>query len=429
MHVSIQATELRNYDHLVRPDAVHGAVYTEPQVFVDELERIFSRSWIYIGHASEIPNTGDFKRATIGLQPVIFCRDESGDVRVLFNRCRHRAATVCQVDSGNADGFRCEYHGWHYRLNGDLAGVPYADAYEDLDVKALGLTSPPRIDQYRGFVFANLTPEGPGLTEHLGRPCMDQIDLFCDLSPEGEVLVQAGASLLAYDGNWKLQMENSIDGYHPNFTHQSFFAAIQAITGVRLDTFDGDSPAACRSLGGGHTMLDYGSINSASAQAPIEALKRTSWGRKYYEDMVAAHGAQRAAEVLVIGGTHMSVFPNLVVLNQQVRTIRPIRHDRTEVILAPALLKGAPDEINTQRLRSYEAFYSPQGGGIHDDIEMFTRVTDGLRCTQDPWIIFQRGLHRERQDADGTVAGQITDEVSQRAMWRHWHTLMQVPAS
>ena len=140
---------------------------------------------------------------------------------------------------------------------------------------------------------------------------------------------------------------------------------------------------------------------------------------------MAAHGEQRAETVLSAGGTHMNVFPNLVVLGQQVRTIRPIRHDRTEVLLAPALLEGVPDEINTQRLRAYEAFYSPQGGGIHDDIEMFSRVTEGLRCDYDPWLLFQRGRHREQEDEDGTIVGQVTDEVSQRAMWRRWKALME----
>lgn len=425
--MQIRVKELSKYEHLVRPDAVHGDVYTDPQIFAEELRSIFARTWIYVGHDSEVPNAGDFKRTTLGLQPAIFCRDESARVHVLFNRCRHRAATVCMTESGNTDGFRCDYHGWRYRLSGELAAVPYSDAYSGLDMSLLGLGRPPRVDTYRGFVFASLAPKGADLTTELGRPCMEQIDLFCDLSPEGRIRLQAGASKLAYDGNWKLQMENSIDGYHPNFTHQSFFATLRGATGPRLDMFDGDSTAACRALGNGHTVLDYRAYNARHAAARIGGLQTTAWGRKYYADMVSAYGRERAEAVLVAGGTHMNVFPNLVVLGQQVRTIRPIRHDRTEVLLAPAFLEGVPDEINTQRLRAYEAFYSPQGGGIHDDIEMFTRVTEGLRCTADPWLLFRRGLHREHTDVDGTIVGQVTDEVSQRAMWRRWLELMNQP--
>ena len=421
----IEATTLTSYDHLVRPDAVHGDVYTDPGIFREELGRIFSRCWVYIGHESEIPRPGDFKRSTLGTRPVILCRDRDHRVQVLFNRCRHRAALVCLPDSGNAEGFRCDYHGWHYRLSGELAGVPYAEAYEHLDMGSLGLGKPPRVSSYRGFVFASCAADGASLEEELGHPCMEQIDLFCDLSPEGRIRLQAGVSKLAYDGNWKLQMENSIDGYHPNFTHQSFFAGMRGPGGARVDMFDGNSTALCRALGNGHTLLDYRRYNASHAHARIEALQASSWGRRYYQDLVAAHGEQRAETVLSAGGTHMNVFPNLVVLGQQVRTIRPIRHDRTEVLLAPALLEGVPDEINTQRLRAYEAFDSPQGGGIHDDIEMFSRVTEGLRCDYDPWLLFQRGRHREQEDEDGTIVGQVTDEVSQRAMWRRWKALME----
>ena len=141
--------------------------------------------------------------------------------------------------------------------------------------------------------------------------------------------------------------------------------------------------------------------------------------------MVKAYGQKRAEEVIIIGGTHMNIFPNMMVLAHQLRTVRPVAVNRTEVYLRPALLKGAPDELNTMRIRQHESFYSPQGGGIHDDVEMFNRVAEGLRCTQDPWLIFKRGLHREKTDTDGTIVGQGTDEVAQRAMWRHWKSVMQ----
>ncbi len=123
----------------------------------------------------------------------------------------------------------------------------------------------------------------------------------------------------------------------------------------------------------------------------------------------------------------MSVFPNVALVAQQVRVIRPVRHDRTEVWLAAVLLEGVPEEVNTQRIRTHEAFYSPLAGGIHDDLEMFTRVTEGLRCREEPWLLLSRGVHRERRDVDGTVVGQVTDELVQREMWRRWKELMEAP--
>ena len=162
-----------SYGDLVRKDAVHGSVYQDPSIFAEEMDRIYSQGWTYIGHESEVPNTGDFKRKAIGVQPVILCRDDDEKIQVLFNRCRHRAATVCQLDRGNAKQFRCEYHGWTYGLNGALANVPYADAYVDLDKTALSLAKPSRVESYRGFVFASMTPSGRDLLEHLGKPATE----------------------------------------------------------------------------------------------------------------------------------------------------------------------------------------------------------------------------------------------------------------
>lgn len=255
---------------------------------------------------------------------------------------------------------------------------------------------------------------------------MEQFDLFCDLSPLGALIARSGTNKYGYDANWKLQMENSIDGYHPNFAHQAFFHVLQQRFGTKIDLFEGGSEGQARDLGRGHSMLDSRAYNLASPQTrqSLELLKLAPWGKSYWEAMVARHGERRAEEVIRIGGTHMHVFPNLVVLQNQVRTIRPVNVDRTEVYLNPVLLAGAPDELNTMRLRRHEAFYGPAGGGVPDDIEMFKRVRTGLECTVAPWIRFERGLHREKTDADGTRYGQMTDEVPQRAMWRHWKHLM-----
>ena len=406
---------------------MHGSVYTNPDIYRDELEKIYTNTWVYVAHESEIPNIGDFKRRTLGKQPVIFVRDKNSKVQVLFNRCRHRAATVCQEDCGNAAKFRCEYHGWNYALDGELTIIPYEDGYEKIDKRQFSLSKPRQIDSYRGFVFASIAEPTESLQDSLGAPTMRQIDYFCDLSPEGEIIVQAGAAKLVYKGSWKLQMENSIDGYHANFTHQSFFAQIARMTGKRVDTFDTASAVNARDLGCGNTYIDYQAQNlkPEKRDRQLAGLKATSWGKKYYDDMVAAYGQDRAEDVIVTAGTHMSIFPNLVVLGQQVRTIRPIEHNETEVELAPTLLKGAPDELNTMRIRQFEAFYSPRGGGIHDDIEMFNRVQEGVACSMDPWLIFRRGLHRERLMEDGTMAGCVSDETPQRAMWQHWLKIMQ----
>ena len=113
-------SSLIDYAALVRPDRVHARVYTDPAIFEDELERIWYREWVFVGHESEVPNVGDYRTGHIGQQPIIITRGHDMQVRVLLNRCTHRGNTLCQTRSGNAPTFTCSYHGWTYSCEGDL---------------------------------------------------------------------------------------------------------------------------------------------------------------------------------------------------------------------------------------------------------------------------------------------------------------------
>src|SRR5215468_7379715 len=181
-----------DYDALVKEDRVHLSLYTNPDVFADEMDKIFHRGWVYVGHQGEVPNPGDFRLKRIGLQPVIMVRDQHGEVHLLLNRCRHRGATVCQQMQGNTRSFRCMYHGWTYLLNGQLSGVPSMEGYgEAFRREDLGLVKVPRVAEHRGFIFASLSPAGITLDEHLGR-AKEEIDLFAGMSDADEVEVVSG---------------------------------------------------------------------------------------------------------------------------------------------------------------------------------------------------------------------------------------------
>lgn len=415
-----------NYGTLVKDGRVHGSVYTDPAIFADEMDKIFARGWVYVGHASEIPRPGDFRVTDIGGQSVIMVRADDGGVRLLMNRCTHRANAVCQVERGNAAMFRCAYHGWTFRNNGDLASVTYQDRYDDRFRKEdYALSQAPRIGIYRGFVFGSLSPLGITLDEHLGPRVKEQLDLFVDLSPEGELDVTAGVHKYGYRANWKFQVENSMDGYHGNFVHQSFFENVRRRSGVNLtDMMTSQSLAQTRDLGSGHVMIDFRPYNQARGSRLGAAMPTSESGKFYRDALIARHGSARAEELLTARGTHLLVFPNLVLIGVQIRIIRPIKPDETEVFLYPAMLKGAPHELNVARLRGHEAFYGPAGGGATDDLEMFERNQIGLSASANPWLTLSRGRHLEYRDIDGTVVGQITDEVTQRGIWRHWKKVM-----
>src|SRR5262249_9548403 len=151
---------------LVEPDRVHRRVYTDPDVFALEQERIFARLWIYVGHESRIAQPGDFVRSRIGTREILVVRQADGTIAALHNRCAHRGAQVCVATRGHARTFTCPYHGWAYRLDGSLIGVPAPEGYGDGFASRRAdwhLPRVPRVESYRGFIFASLAERGPAL--------------------------------------------------------------------------------------------------------------------------------------------------------------------------------------------------------------------------------------------------------------------------
>src|ERR1700728_1835745 len=100
---------------LVREAGVHRDIYRDVGVFGLEMERIFKGTCVFLCHESQVAIPGDYLTLRVGMEPVIVVRDEASQLRVLVNRCRHRAAAVCESELGNAKIFRCQYHGWTYR--------------------------------------------------------------------------------------------------------------------------------------------------------------------------------------------------------------------------------------------------------------------------------------------------------------------------
>jgi phenylpropionate dioxygenase-like ring-hydroxylating dioxygenase large terminal subunit len=140
-------TGLADLDGLVvdtaRDFRVHERVYTDPEIFDAEIDRIFGSTWVYVAHETEIPDRGDYKTTTIGRQPVIVVRDDSGRVRVFLNRCRHRGSIVCREEGGNARSFQCPYHGWIYANDGGLRRFRSARAMQPIS-RSTSSVSPPR---------------------------------------------------------------------------------------------------------------------------------------------------------------------------------------------------------------------------------------------------------------------------------------------
>ncbi len=172
------------YDRLIRHDKVHGSMYTDPTIFADELNKIWYRSWVFVGHESEVARPGDYVRKKLGLQDVIMTRDRDGQVHLLLNRCSHRGNQVCDDAKGNSSTFRCPFHGWTFRNTGELIGFPFFKGGYGQRQLDMPMGRVPRMDSYRGFVFGSFAAEGPTLLEHLGAAA-GEIDRLCGLSPGG----------------------------------------------------------------------------------------------------------------------------------------------------------------------------------------------------------------------------------------------------
>jgi phenylpropionate dioxygenase-like ring-hydroxylating dioxygenase large terminal subunit len=410
---------------LVLPDRVHGSVYAAQDIFDREMEMIFGNGWVYIGCDGEIPKAGDFRQRSIGCQPVLFVRGDDGVARVFMNRCTHRGSMLCQIERGNARAFTCPYHGWRFRTDGTLSAVPYSDRYgPDFNRVDYHLRPASRVAGYRGFVFASLAQSGISLEEHLGPLAMAEMDDVVDMAPDGILDVRAGVHKAGYAGNWKFLLENSMDGYHANFTHRSYFDVVEHRTGTDVKIHaTSASPARIRDLGNGHSSWDVSAIALTSAQATQD-----DDAAAYRQAMIERHGRERALYLIAKKSVHLEVFPNLVFIGTHIRLIEPVRPDQTLVSLFPTLLQGAPKSVNTRRLRTHESFYGPAGGGAPDDLEIFARNQIGLGAGLDPWVLLARGLTLETRDAEGVMTGQMTDEIPQRAMWRQWRKVMSAAA-
>jgi phenylpropionate dioxygenase-like ring-hydroxylating dioxygenase large terminal subunit len=410
---------------LVRDDGVRREIYRDAEVFALEMERIFKRTWVFMAHDSELAASGDYLTMRIGTEPVVLVRGEDDQVRVLVNRCMHRGAIVCERAAGNAKSFRCQYHGWTYRNDGQLVGVPYPER-QAADVRErLGLVALPRVESYRGLIFASFNPGVPPLTDYLGPGAIGYIDRFLDQCLGLPLVAHKQAHRIAMGANWKLQLENGMDGYHAGFTHRSFFDVMQRRLGTSVRYASGLPTATSRAFRNGHCAIDPETTSRKPLMSRVAtlpeaaerlALLRAEVGDDKYEDFLGG---------LTGAGINVGIFPNLQLIGIHIRRIDPVSVNQTVVSVRPLLADGAPDQVNWLRLRYHELFYGPAGFGQPDDFEMFERVEAALGDTQDGWFRFERGLGAEQAVDEGdTTLGNVSDETPQRGQYKQWAALM-----
>ena len=394
---------------------VHSSVYYDADVFRDEMRLIFDRSWVYVGHESQLAEAGDYITGRIGTQPTIVTRNESNDVTVLLNVCRHRANAICREDRGNSSNFRCPYHGWTYTNTGHLIGVSDRARYpQDFDSGMLDLIQAPMVGTYRGLIFASLNEEVSPLDDHLSliRP---HIDLWADRSIEGDPTVLLPHKY-SYPGNWKFQAENGVDGYHPGVTHESAFSSYAA-HGMGTGRPVVKHGHISRGFPGGHSTIEGGYDDARGIGTSMK-----DHYQHYMTELTERHGDERAEQITT--NRHLFIFPNVFIMDDLIRVVQPIAPDETDVYSYPIRLGGVSDEFNARRL--YETTRSLSTTGLLNpaDLEMFAANQTGLSARKMEWLQLHRGLGQEEVCETGERVGVLADETAQRALFIQWAACM-----
>ncbi len=407
---------------LVQADRARTLLYTDPAIFEQEMTKVFQNTWVWVAHASELPNPGDFKTAHVGLQPAIVVRDRKGAVHVHLNRCRHRAATVCEVSKGKTNSFVCPYHGWAYALDGSLRGVPYEAGYDgQLDRSQLALRSL-RVEEYQGLIFATFRDDLMSLSDFLG-PAKKWIDLFMKQGGGFPVMVQ-GEHKFRFKGNWKIQLENTTDAYHFPLVHKSFLTAADPETEKQMDILN--KGGWVEDLGNGHSVLvmipelvDLEEGLDRPIPQKFAALAE-ELRRDYPEEQV-----RRIVRAIGGAGFNVNLFPNLGCSAAFFRVLQPIAVDETEIRHVALGMLGGPAAANRARLRIHEFFQGPMGFGSPDDAEIWDRVQHGAQSGPEIWLMLNRGLDHEEQRPDGTRRSDVSAETGMRAAYAQWKKLME----
>ena len=406
---------------LIQSDRAKTTLYTDPTIFDAEMRKIFENTWVWVAHTSEIANPGDFKTAHVGQHPVIVVRDRKGAVHVHVNRCRHRAATVCEVHKGKTNSFVCPYHGWSYGLDGSLRGIPYEAGYEGVLEKAKFPLRSLRVEEYAGMIFATFRKDIEPLTDFLG-PAKKWMDLFMKQGA-GYPVMTLGEHKFRFPGNWKIQLENTTDAYHFPLVHKSFLTAVDGQTQATLDMMN--KGGFVEDLGNGHSvmvMIPELIDLEADLDAPIpEKFKDLA------AELTKDHSDLEVRRIVrAVGGSgfNLNLFPNVACSMAFFRVLQPISVQETEIRHIAIGMKGGPAAGNRARMRLHEFFQGPMGFGSPDDAEVWDRVQHGAQGDHDLWLMLNRGLPGEAVTPDGHRRGDVSSETGMRAAYAQWARMM-----
>lgn len=402
---------------------VNRSAFTSAEVFAREKAVILQKSWIFLGHASEIQGNGSYVVRQIIDSSILFLRDKDGVVRAFFNVCPHRGALLCRDVKGSRKSFTCPYHGWTFRGSGELISqntdYGYPDGFNDDGI--YNLRPVPRLDHRGGFYFINFDADAISLNDYLAGAA-DRIDMLEDHSAAGLEMI-TGCHEYYIKANYKLMCENSYDGYHLNITHASYVDYMKDMTkGLPPMVPSGSS----RSFGNGHACFEF----NIQAGRPI-AQWLPIWGeeaRLAIEDkkreLIERVGEERG-ERIANEHRNMVIFPATIMNDQQsilIRSLLPVSHNET---IVRAWAFGPVDEsaiLRKVRLECVLSFLGPGGFATPDDVEMLELCQRGYEGSPPGWNDVSKGFSHGENSLDGT--NDAFNELQMRAYWTRYDQLM-----
>jgi 3-phenylpropionate/trans-cinnamate dioxygenase subunit alpha len=412
---------LVDFDHsLVSP-----LVYIEPSIYRLEQDRIFTKTWQFVGHESQIPKAGDYVRAPMGEETVIVWRAEEDEIGVFLNSCPHRGTPLCRDDVGSRKLMICPYHGWSFDLRGGLRGIPmFSDTYQgSLERAEWGLVRVPRVETYRGLIFACFDADVEPLRESLGDLCYYLDSVFNRTEAGNKVL--PGVHRWIVDANWKFGTENLTgDNAHTVSAHASM-----------LQLFDSPVRKLGRSNMGGPLDHEVALPNGNSWTSIGVTSQQNSPAVAAHYEKVKIEAAKRLtpAQMDYIGIFFAATaFPNFCLLYSGCTTMRvmqPLAHNKTQIWSWTVTDAEASVEVIADQRRRVTGSFSTSGMFEQDDGILWSAAQRALeagtmrRRFPMPYLQGRAILSRREADRPGELRAAPTEQ-SLLNFYKRWCELM-----
>jgi len=324
--------------------------YTDPAILQVEKTKIFDKTWQLVGTLDQpcgelngakrtIADPETYFTAEVAGEPILVVRDKQGTLRAFSNVCRHRAGPIA-LGSGCKNVLRCQYHGWTYTLDGRLIGTPDAEGVEFFDRSTMGMF-PLRLEAWEKFIFVNFDPKAEPLSAYLG----DIPQQARGFQFEGLHRVERRDYVI--DCNWKVYVDNYLEGYHIPIAHPGLMREID-YSQYRTDTFHYHSQQF----------------------APIRAMKADDTAERAY---APGTGLQEALYFWIFPNLMLNIYPDNISTNLVV----PISHEKTLTIFEWFFHDPGSAKVQ-ERVKKAVAFSDEVQ---QEDIGLCENVQKGLRST------------------------------------------------